>query len=223
MALIRKNLSEESIKNLRCLQGEFRLTRSRVRAMRTWSILQIALGGLCIWILFQRSQALPPSFRMFSHEGIRIISAGVYGVVLLVGGTWLWHTAGRGYRFGSGLVQGLSNSGAVLWTEDVLGIVSGTISHDYGGKVAFMTLQWANAKRRIDIDPSLAEALKALEPVPASEPLDLRAVVESRIRGPALEMQSVWGGQSGKFRAVLEMSGGAPVALVFNSDICVVW
>jgi len=180
MALICKNLSEESIKNLRRLQGEFLPPRSRVLLMRASSVLQAGLGCFCGWIFVQRMQALPPSFPMSSHRGIGVIRAGVYGAALLIGGAWSWWKAGRGYRFGSGMVQGLSNSGAVVWTEDVLGIVSGTISHDYGGKAAFMTLQLANSKRRIDIVPSLAEALKALEPKSVSEPpIDLRAAVEA--------------------------------------------
>ena len=168
-------------------------------------------------------QALPPSFPLFSHRGIRIISAGVYGVALLLLGAWSWWGAGRGYRFGSGVVQCLSNSGAVVWTEDVLGIVSGTISHEYG-KAAFMTLQWVNSKRRIDIDSSLAAALKALEPKPASEPIDLRAAVESSGTEP---IEPPWRCRScgeenpGNFEEMLEMSGGAAVALVFNSKTCI--
>jgi hypothetical protein len=171
--VIRKTLSEESITTLRRLQGEFLPARSRVLLLRASSILQVGVGFFCVWIFIQRMQALPPSFQMFSHRGILVIRAGVSGVALLIVGAWSWWIAGRGYRFGSGVVQGLSNSGAVVWTEDLVGIVGGTISHDYGGKAALMTLQWANNKRRIDIEPPLAEALKALAPKPVSEPIDL--------------------------------------------------
>ena len=180
MALIRKNLSEESIKNLRRLQGEFRPPGSRVLFMRGSSILQVGVGCFCVWLFFHRMHALPPSFPMSSPRAIRIIILAVCGAAMLPLGAWSWWKAGRGYRFGSGVVQGISNSGTVAWTEDVLGIVSGTISHDYAGKNAFMTLRWANSKRRIDIEPSLAEALNALEvPKPASEPIDLGAAVQA--------------------------------------------
>jgi hypothetical protein len=42
MATIRKNLSDESIKNLRRLHGEFRLPESRVRRDQLWGIVLLA-------------------------------------------------------------------------------------------------------------------------------------------------------------------------------------
>ena len=167
--LIRKSLTDESIKNLRRLQGEFRPSELQVGLLRLWSTVIVISGVFLVWICFLRMQRLPPSYSMVSREGTRLITPGLYGLVALLFGPGLWRKAGRWYRFGSGQVQMLSRSGAVLWTEDVLGIVGGTISYDDRNN-AFMSLRWANAKRRVDIYPSLAEALKALEPpaVPAS-------------------------------------------------------
>jgi hypothetical protein len=112
-----------------------------------------------------------PSPRCIIVDGTNHRSWGVWRRAL-IGGIRAWRKAGRWYRFGSGQVQSLSNAGTILWYEDVLGIQSGTISYDH--KHGYMRLQWANAKRRIDIYPSFAEALKALEPpaAPAGVPID---------------------------------------------------
>src|SRR5271165_6735373 len=126
--MIRKALTDESIKNLRRLQGEFRLPESRVRGAQWMSVLLIILGGISVWFFFQRLQGLPAPFQMFSRQGSQLIRFGIMGGACLILGQWKWRRAGHWYRFGSGQVQLLSRSGSVLWAEDVLGIVKGTMS-----------------------------------------------------------------------------------------------
>jgi hypothetical protein len=175
--MVRKALTDESLKNLRRLQGEFQLSESRVRWAQAQGIVLVAFGVGLIWLFLHRYQE--------SGLSLRLITPAVYGVVALIIGIRAWQTAGRWYRFGSGQVQTLSSSGTVLWDEDVLGIVSGTINYDDRSK-AVMTLSWANSKRRIDIYPSMAEALKALDPpaAPPGVPINLNAAALAAGAGP---------------------------------------
>jgi hypothetical protein len=73
MATTRKNLSDESIKNLRRLHGEFRLPESRVRRDQLWGIALLAGGAALVWLFFRRLDA--------SSLTVRIIAPGAYGVV----------------------------------------------------------------------------------------------------------------------------------------------
>jgi hypothetical protein len=174
---VRKALTDESLKNLQRLKGEFRIPESRIRWAQVRGIGLAAFGVGFVWLFLHRYQELGLSFRL--------ITTAVYGVVALIIGIRDWLMAGRWYKFGSGQVQSLTRSGTVLWDEDVLGIESGTISYDDRSK-AVMTLRWANSKRRIDIYPSMAEALQALDPptAPPGVPIDLNAPALATGAGP---------------------------------------
>lgn len=177
MAYISKPFNDDFLKNLQRLQGEFRPVNFDARKTLLFNVLLLVVSFVGILDLFRRH----------SHASLefRVVSSALIGVLALVIVARNWYEAGDWYKFGSGQVQKLSRSGAMRWEEEVLGIVGGTMSTDTDDN-AFLTLRWAHSKHRVDIDPSIAEALKAMEAprAPPSVPLDLELAVAAASDAP---------------------------------------
>lgn len=94
-----------------------------------------------------------------------------------------WYEAGASYKFGAGQVQKFSNSGAVRWEEEALGILGGTIN-TYSNGNALLTLRWTHSKLRVTAYPAMAETLKTMElpRAPTSEPIDRQAACVEEVR-----------------------------------------
>jgi hypothetical protein len=177
--MITKTLPDDSIRNLRRLQGDFHPGRYNTLGMQFVGVLEIVLGAACIVFFVEALQTLPQSFQWLSAPGLRLLQIGIMSVAILVIGVISWRIAGRWYRFGSGQVQMLSKSGTVVWTENLLSLEKGTVSNA-DRRNAWMKLYWGKTKRRVIIYPALAEAIKALEPpvIPPSEPIYLNETAD---------------------------------------------
>jgi len=170
--LIKKQLTDNSIRNLRSLQGEFRPPASRIRSSQLLSILYVVVGVIIVLVWVHVLQRLASPFRMTPLSFTRLICIGASGGVLIFIGTRLWRKTGSWYRFASGQVEFRSRLNKVFWEKSLSGIVSGSISYNEKGR-AFMTLCWPNSEHRIDIYPALADALRETEPNKAGTEVEL--------------------------------------------------
>jgi hypothetical protein len=169
---IEKQLTDDSIRNLRSLQGEFRLPAWRIRSSQLLSILQVVMGVIIILVWVHVLQRSTSPFRMTPLSLTRLICIGASGSVLIFSGARLWRKTGSWYRFASGQVEFRSRLNKVFWAKSLSGIVSGSISYNEKGR-AFLTLCWSNSQHRIDIYPALADALREIEPRKAETEVEL--------------------------------------------------
>jgi hypothetical protein len=175
--VIVENLSDDSIKAIRRVQGEFRPSRRSTVGAQIMGALSIVFGPLCIGALVYGNHGSPLPFRPDSAPGIKLV---IGCLILLIVGVLLWRRAGRWVRFGSGEVQLLSPSGAQVWSENLL-TLDGAAIGDSHRMIPTLLLYWGKSKRQLPLYPELAGAIKALEtPVPAeSEALKLTEAVAS--------------------------------------------
>jgi hypothetical protein len=152
--MIRKTISDLSIKQFAHLTGDFRPPSFRVRFEQVVGTLMIIVGGLIIRSLFDHRHDLSPSVRLF-------LVVPMSCALLPIGYLWL-KRAGRWYHFASGRVQFRSNTGKVIWDEDLSTVVSANISYGEGAK-GFLNLSWNHIERKIEVYADLADALKGLE------------------------------------------------------------